>query len=97
LTDADLDPDVVWAGSSAERAGAVWDEGSSSSGLPVATGDTVEDDTAVIIYTSGSTALEGRHARIARWSTTPNSSPRDLPPPKTIESSRQGRSFIPAD
>ena len=58
MTDAHLEPDVLWAGSPADRAGADWDEWLSverpAGWQPAAP---VEDDTAVIIYTSGSTAL----------------------------------------
>jgi fatty-acyl-CoA synthase len=58
LNDAHLEPVVVWAGQPGERAGADWDEWHSverPAGWQPAT--PVEDDTAVIIYTSGSTAL----------------------------------------
>ena len=58
LIDAHLEPDVVWAGSSAAPAGTLWDEWLSVERPAVWRPRTpVEGDTAVIIYTSGSTAL----------------------------------------
>jgi acyl-CoA synthetase (AMP-forming)/AMP-acid ligase II len=57
LTDAGLDPTVVWAGDSEPPAGTGWDGWTAAARSRAESGLPAEEDTAVIIYTSGSTAL----------------------------------------